>query len=359
MPYSALADTEDFVEQYEEAVVLNVKETRREAMGDGHSWITEQEVEVRILSGEKEGQTMIAHNSLSGTQGMDINLKTGDRVIVYSVSQGDALQEAFIAERVRAPYLKYFIVFFALVLILIGGRQGAKALAGLGFTIIGLYYVLLPALVKGASPLPITVAVLVGVTLFTMIVVAGFTRKAAAATLGTLGGLVVAGLLAVQVGEMTCLYGLATEEERILSQVENLTLDMRGLLFAGILIGAVGAVMDVAMSIASAVEEVCKANPNLSPLQLTRAGLRVGRDIMGTMTNTLILAYAGGSLPFLLLYLAYQLPPAMIMNSELIASEVVRALAGSIGLVISVPITALIAGVLYQPASSRVSLPQD
>ncbi|MGB4018838.1 MAG: YibE/F family protein, partial [Syntrophomonadaceae bacterium] len=178
-----------------------------------------------------------------------------------------------------------------------------------------------------------------------MVVLAGFSRKAAAATLGTLGGLLVAGFLAVLVGDLAALQGLATEEERILSMVD-LPLDMRGLLFAGILIGAVGAVMDVAMSISSAIEEVRFANPDLGSWALVRSGMRVGRDIMGTMANTLILAYTGGSLPFLLLYLAYELPPAMILNSELIGAEVIRALAGSIGLIVSVPITAVIAGLL-------------
>jgi uncharacterized membrane protein len=104
--------------------------------------------------------------------------------------------------------------------------------------------------------------------------------------------------------------------------------------------------MDVAMSISSAIEEVRFANPDLGSWALVRSGMRVGRDIMGTMANTLILAYTGGSLPFLLLYLAYELPPAMILNSELIGAEVIRALAGSIGLIVSVPITAVIAGLL-------------
>lgn len=297
------------------------------------------------MDGEYQGETIIAKNSLSGTEGMDIELKPGDRVIVYSAVQDNVIQQSYIAERVRAPFLKYFVLFFALVLVAIGGVQGIKALVGLGFTMAGIYYILLPALLKGYAPLPITIAVLIGVTFLTMVVIAGFSRKAAAATLGTLGGLLVAGFLAVLVGDLAALQGLATEEERILSMVD-LPLDMRGLLFAGILIGAVGAVMDVAMSISSAIEEVRFANPDLGSWALVRSGMRVGRDIMGTMANTLILAYTGGSLPFLLLYLAYELPPAMILNSELIGAEVIRALAGSIGLIVSVPITAVIAGLL-------------
>jgi uncharacterized membrane protein len=334
-----------FEEQYYEAVVINIVESGQEQT-DPDNWIVEQEVKLRLLSGERQGETITAKNSLSGTVGMDIDLQPGDRVIVYSILQDNVIQESYIAERVRAPYIKYLVLLFVVVLVVVGGLQGAKALVGLGFTVGGIYYLLLPGLLKGYSPLPITIAVLIGVTLLTMLVIAGFTRKAAAATLGTLGGLLVAGFLAVQVGELAFLRGLATEEERMLSMVENLPLDLQGLLFAGILIGAVGAIMDVAMSIASSVEEVHMANPEMGPVELMRSGMRVGRDIMGTMANTLILAYAGGSLPFLMLYFAYQLPQAMIINSELIGAEVVRALAGSIGLIIAVPITAVVAGLL-------------
>jgi uncharacterized membrane protein len=340
----AVSAEEPFEEHYSEAVVVNIIESSSEHI-DPDNWIVEQEIEVRLVDGKYQGETIIAKNSLSGTEGMDIELKPGDRVIVYSAVQDNVIQQSYIAERVRAPFLKYFVLFFALVLVAIGGVQGIKALVGLGFTMAGIYYILLPALLKGYAPLPITIAVLIGVTFLTMVVIAGFSRKAAAATLGTLGGLLVAGFLAVLVGDLAALQGLATEEERILSMVD-LPLDMRGLLFAGILIGAVGAVMDVAMSISSAIEEVRFANPDLGSWALVRSGMRVGRDIMGAMANTLILAYTGGSLPFLLLYLAYELPPAMILNSELIGAEVIRALAGSIGLIVSVPITAVIAGLL-------------
>jgi uncharacterized membrane protein len=345
IPAPVVAAQEQIEERYYEAVVISIIESGRDQI-DSNNWIIEQEVELRLLNGEHKGDTITAKNSLSGTTGMDITLQPGDRVIVYSMAVDNVIQESYIAERVRAQYITYLIVLFALVLAGIGGLQGIKALVGLGFTVGGIYYVLLPALLKGYEPLPITIAVLIGVTFLTMIVIAGFSRKAASAILGTLGGLLVAGFLAIQIGDLAVLQGLATEEERMLSMVDNLPLNMQGLLFSGILIGAVGAIMDVAMSIASAVEEVRLANPGLGYNQLIWSGMRVGRDTMGTMANTLILAYAGGSLPFLMLYFAYQLPQAMIVNSELIAAEGLRALAGSIGLIVSVPITAVIAGLL-------------
>ena len=154
----------------------------------------------------------------------------------------------------------------------------------------------------------------------------------------------MAGWLAYTFGDLAQLSGLATEEERMLMYVDNINFDMRGLLFAGILIGAVGAIMDVTMSVASAISEVKRANPDMKTTELIAAGMSVGRDIMGTMANTLILAYTGGALPFMLLFMVYEMEPLRIVNWELIVTEIIRALVGSIALVISVPITAVIAG---------------
>jgi uncharacterized membrane protein len=351
LPFSGPLLAEDIaVEKYEEAKVLLVGDINKKPNSAGID-ISEQIVKVQFTSGPYKGKTITAINGMSGSQGYDINIKLNDKVVVcYFENQNaqfpDSIQQAYVADIVRIGYLKILAGVFVFLLVLIGGLQGIKALVALGFTIIGIYKILLPAILAGYSPLPITVLVLAGVTLLTMLVVAGFTRKAMAATLGTLGGVVVASVLAYLGGELASLHGLATEEERMLLYLDQVKLDIRGLLFSGILIGAVGAIMDVAMSIASAVEEVKRANPNLTPGQLVQAGMRVGKDIMGTMTNTLILAYAGGALPILILFLAYDFPAVRILNSELIATEIVRALAGSIGLIISVPITALIAGLL-------------
>jgi len=129
---------------------------------------------------------------------------------------------------------------------------------------------------------------------------------------------------------------------------QNIHLDVQGLLFAGIIIGALGAVMDVSMSVSSAVEEVKKANPTLDAADLFRSGLNVGRDVMGTMSNTLILAYTGSSVPLLLIFMAYQESLLKMINLDMIASEIVRALSGSLGMVMVAPLTAFIAGLLFE-----------
>jgi uncharacterized membrane protein len=139
------------------------------------------------------------------------------------------------------------------------------------------------------------------------------------------------------------------EEAQQLLFVPNLgNLDLKGLLFSGMIIGAIGATMDVGMSIASSIEEVWKTNPRISSLKLFWAGLNVGRDVMGTMANTLILAYVGSSLPILLLFMAERTSSIVIINSELVSTEVVRAISGTIGLLFTVPITSLFASFLAE-----------
>ncbi|WP_276620549.1 YibE/F family protein [Syntrophomonas wolfei] len=342
-------DEEQYQERYEKALVLEIKDKSVKEIEALQGNIVEQEVKVRMLDGTDKGKILTAINTLSGSAGFDMHLSPGDKVVIYiaeftPADGGEAVKTIYVSDRVRSPALLWIVGVFAGLLLLIGRWQGAKALFGLGITILGIYKVLLPGLIAGKSPLPLTVIVLIVVTLITMICIAGFSRKALAATLGTLGGLIVAGWLAYIFGDLAQLSGLATEEERMLVYVENLNLDMRGLLFSGILIGAVGAIMDVTMSVASAISEIKRANPEMNTAELVAAGMNVGRDIMGTMANTLILAYTGGAMPFMLLFMVYEMEPLRIVNWELIVTEIIRALVGSIALIISVPITAVIAG---------------
>lgn len=340
---------EQYQESYEKALVLEVKEEKEEEIEALQGKVIEQKVQVEVLSGPNKGKVLTAINTISGSAGFDLSLAPGDQVVIYiaestTPNAEESVKTIYVSDRVRSPALGWIVFIFAGLLLLIGRLQGAKALFGLGVTVLGIYKILLPGLIAGKPPLPLTVVVLIGVTLITMISIAGFSQKALAATLGTLGGLLVAGWLACAFGDLAQLTGLATEEERMLVYVENLNIDMRGLLFAGILIGAVGAIMDVTMSVASAISEVKKVNPDMKTTELIAAGMNVGRDIMGTMANTLILAYTGGALPFMLLFMVYEMEPLRIVNWELIVTEIIRALVGSIALVISVPITAVIAG---------------
>ena len=176
----------------------------------------------------------------------------------------------------------------------------------------------------------------------TLLIISGFNKKTLSAIIGTAGGVLIAGIIALIVGSAAKLTGFGDDESQMLMYIpQNITFDFRGLLFAGILIGTMGATMDVGMSIASAMHEIKENSPNIKTSALFKAGMNVGRDAMPTMSNTLILAYAGGSLHLMLLLMAYETPFTHIINWDMIASEVLRSIAGSIGIIFAIPITAL------------------
>ncbi|MGI6413973.1 MAG: YibE/F family protein [Syntrophomonadaceae bacterium] len=348
-PEQRSLDTLQAGEEYEKGQVITVENLDENGEVDGQ--FQNQIVTVKMLTGTLKGKTITANNTLSNSPGWDIIVEPGDKVIVCLMEQNSEISEAYICDMARSDQLKYLFISFVFVLVLVGGLKGIKSVIALGLAMISIYQILLPALLKGFSPLPVTILILIIITPVTLFLVGGVNRKSLAATAGTLGGVLIAGLIALLMGHHASLSGLADEESRMLLYIENLQFDMQGLLFSGIIIGALGAIMDVAMSIASAIDEVRKANPRLTKWQLIGAGINVGRDIMGTMANTLILAYTGGALPFFLLFMAYQMPGIRIFNSELIATEIVRSLGGSIGLVFTIPITAIISGYLLKPAS--------
>ena len=166
--------------------------------------------------------------------------------------------------------------------------------------------------------------------------------------MGTIGGVIIAGLFAYSAGKILMLTGLGNEDAQLLAFIpQHRKIDYQGLLFAGIVIGALGAVMDVAMSISSAMWEIISVSPGISKKQLIQSGMNIGRDIIGSMSNTLILAYVSTSIPVLLLFILFSNGFTEIINLELLASEVLRAVAGSIGLICTIPITVRLVGKLH------------
>ncbi len=204
-------------------------------------------------------------------------------------------------------------------------------------------------MLKGINPVFVTVVVATMITVITILFISGRQKKGIAAILGTIIGVIISGGVAFAIGGSVHLTGLSSEEAVMLMYLpQEIEFNFHGLLFAGILLGALGAVMDVSMSIASAIEELHNANPNLSRFRLYTSGMNVGRDVMGTMTNTLILAYTGSALPLLLLLMAHDSPMNRMLNLDIIVTEIIRSLAGSIGIVLTIPITAIIAVVFIK-----------
>ena len=237
---------------------------------------------------------------------------------------------------------------------MIGELKGIKAIVTLGLTAVIITKIFFPLILAGNDPIIVSILLCICIIIVTLFIIGGINRKNISAIIGTTGGVLLAGALALTFGLMTRLTGLGNQEAQMLQFIpQEISFNFQGLLFAGIIIGALGAVMDVGISIASAINEVKVATPGIKTKGLIKAGMNVGRDIMGTMSNTLILAYTGGSIHLIILFMFYEIPIVEIINQDLIASEIVRALAGSIGLVFTVPFTAITAGLIYKKENKK------
>ena len=303
-----------------------------------------QIVTIKLTSKDYNNQIITVKNTLTGHPLYDIEVKEGDRVLIQR-NEVDGVLEYHIADFSRETPLLIITVFFVLCVLLFGGIKGLKAVISLVVMGLVILYLILPLILRGFNPIVVTVGLSSVMTGFFLFFIGGFNRKTTAAILGTVGGLLAAGLLAYVVGNASYLTGLASSEAQMLQFMES-NIDFQGLLFAGIIIGALGAILDVGISIASAMEQIKEAAPESDFKTLLRRGLHVGRDMMATMSNTLILAYVGSALPLLLLFQASNSSWSDIINLDLIATEIVRAMAGSIGLTLAIPLTALAAGFL-------------
>jgi uncharacterized membrane protein len=312
-----------------------------------------QSVRVEILEGPLKGMTATTTNEITDNPAYNVSVKPGQEVVLSVSTENGHKSEVNIADYHRAPILYGLGIVFLIAFLVFGGKTGLKSLIGLLVTIALIGLVLLPLSLKGFNPLLTAIFICLVSTSTSMLVVAGPTKKAAASILGTVGGVIIAGVAAHIVISSAPLTGLSSEEAQILrgSVLHQPPQFYSGLLAAGMLIGALGVIMDVGISVASSVAEVAKAGQKLDTARLYQSGMNVGRDIMGTMTNTLILAYTGGALPLLLL--ASQVPSVKLLNLDLVATEIASALSGSLGLVCTIPLTAFAAAKLMSGNNKR------
>ena len=327
---------------FEKAVVTEILQDNR--MPDG-SRVGEQRVMVRMLTGPREGEELETTSSSGYLFGAGCTV--GMQVVVMQSIAGDTvINTVYTQDREMVIYL--FAALYLVVLCLVGGKQGLKGALGLAFTFLCILFVYLPLVYRGYSPFWVAVFVCIITTLVTMYLIGGPTMKTLVATGGTIAGVVIAGFSATLFSIASGISGWNVSDIESLLALWNVSgIQVGGLLFSGLLISSLGAVMDVAMSIASAISEIHTQNPALTQRELFRAGMHVGRDMMGTDSNTLILAFAGGSISMLVLDYAYDLPYQQIINSNNIGIAVMQGLSGSFGIVLAVPVTVLLAVILY------------
>ena len=327
---------------FEKGVVTEILQDNLQPNG---TRVGEQRVLVRLTTGVRAGQELETTSASGYLFGAGCTV--GMRVIVLQSVAGDStITSVYSQDREWVIYA--FAAAYLVVLCLVGGKQGIKGALGLVFTFFCILFVYLPLVYRGLSPFWVSVFICVITTLVTMYLIGGPTRKTLVATGGTVAGVVIAGISATIFSMATGITGWNVSDiESLLTLASTSGVQVGGLLFSGLLISSLGAVMDVAMSIGSAIAEIHAQNPALSRGELFKAGMHVGRDMMGTDSNTLILAFAGGSISMLVLDYAYNLPYQQIINSNNIGIAIMQGLSGSFGIVLAVPVTVALAVALY------------
>ena len=306
----------------------------------------EQLLLAEVKTGQYKGETLQVYGYVGPLYGGQ--LKEGDGATLLISTYADGSHTATVYEYDRLPALVVIVVLFLAATVAVGGKVGAKSLVALAVTLVCLFWVLIPLLMKGAPTLLTVFLVCAYITVVTMVILGGVQRKTVCAALGTIAGTALALLFGLLAQSLTRVDGLRLADVEPLLQLRQTgtPLGLRGLLVGGIVISALGAVMDVAMSISSALTEVHTVAPTLNAKELFRSGMNIGRDMVGTMTNTLILAFLGSGFALIIYLYSLGLDPQQLISSSYLTIEVVSSVSSSIGVILSVPLTALISSVI-------------
>lgn len=308
-----------------------------------------QDVKVEITEGEYMGEEFSTTFTLSyDIEGkiLAYELDEGDKVVVQITEDIDGNVHVVVQDVVRSNYIIGMFLLFLLSIVIVGGKKGVKAILGLLYTIILIYLIMIKGIFKGDNAIVMSIGTSMLVILGTFIIIGGFSKKITTAAIGTLGGVVSAGLMALIFNHLAKMSGACEDAIQLSINMSSINFDFRDLLFAGIIVSALGACMDVGMSIASSLDEIKMKTPEITWKELFKSGMNIGRDVIGTMTNTLILAYVGGSLTLILLFMACNMDIVEILNKETIAEQIISAIAGSMGVIYTVPITSFVYSIL-------------
>ena len=335
--------------EYENAVVEQIltDSTETDPVSEGH-FRGNQNLIVRVKTGRYAGQQMMADNTVGPIYGCP--MAVGDGVTVGLSTYSDGTVRCYIYEYDRSMGLALVLGAFLLVTVLVGGKVGLKSLLSLGLTVAALIFILLPLLLRGWPTILTTFFVSVLVTAATFVILGGVDKKTVCACLGTLAGIALATVFGLLAQNLLRIDGYRQEYAEALLQLrqtEESAIGITGLITAGVIVSALGAVMDVAMSISSALQELTRVNPDLTSKDLFRSGMNIGRDMVGTMTNTLILAILGSGLTLVVYIYSLSLQPWQLLSSAYMSLEAISGIASSIGVMLAVPLTAAICAVSF------------
>jgi len=303
--------------------------------------------DVEILEGDFQGAVLTVDYGLRQILGSDEKIRNGDLILVTVGQRPDTGElRAFFTDFVRSRPILYLFLLFVLFSVLISGWKGVRSLLGIGFSLLIIVFYILPQILSGKDPVWVSITGAFVFLAISQFLVYGWNLKTHSAVIGIFISLILTGLLSSFFVDFTRLTGYGDENALFLSQMSSQPINIKGLLLAGMLIGALGVLDDLVISQASAVFELFAANSSLSFSFLFKRAMNIGRDHAAATVNTLVLAYAGASLPMLLLFTISNQNPAMLINISFIAEEIVRTLVGSIGLFISIPVTTALAALL-------------
>ena len=341
---------------YEKQIYLNAEGVRAKVIDVDNSGVYNtglihqgaQNCTVIIESGEHVGETVNAVNLYSGKLEFDKTFLTGDSAwVLIEKDKTNSIIFANMVDHNRFHYELFLIALFALCMILFSGFSGVRTLLSFAFALLCIWKIIVPLMLSGYNPL--LVALIVGnvITVTTLLLVAGFGKKAYTAIIGSVICSLITCLMAIIWGRIFNIDGAVMQwsESLLYAGFENL--DLTAIFQAGIYLACSGAVLDLAIDISSAIDEIVKNNPTASRRELLISGLTIGRSVVGSQTTTLLLAYMGSYISVMMVYMAQGTPMMNILNSKMIAAEILHTFVGCIGLVLVSPLTSVICSFSY------------
>ncbi|MDD5050368.1 MAG: YibE/F family protein [Candidatus Pacebacteria bacterium] len=319
------------------AQVLEILSQERKDIPGTDTLSDYQTLKVKILDGNEKGAEVTVENDY-------LNLQKGDVFyLIHTIDKYNNIDVYSVSEPYRIPALYFFIGLFVVCVVLFGGKQGVRGIIALALSFFFIGFLLLPGILHGYSPVLVSIGVSSLIIILGSYITHGFNKTTSSAVIGMIITIIVTGILAFLAIKYARLSGFTTDESVYLNQNSRGQIDLAGLLLGGILIGLLGVLYDAAIGQAIAVEELHEVGPHLPKSTIYKRAIRIGREHIGALVNTLAIAYVGASLPLLLLFYSFGTGDyTQTINKEIFSTEIIRAIIGSIGLVLAVPITTLI-----------------
>lgn len=321
----------------------------------GISKIGSQSLRVEAINGKYKGEIVDTINNLTGKMDFDNYYKTGDKILMeIHEEKSKGFVQGIAIDLFRFNYHFMIAIIFLILLIAYAGITGFKAILSFGFTVVIIWYVLIPGLLSGMPPIYLTTFIILILTAIIIFTVSGINKKTVSSVIGTVFGICITVFVTNAFTNHMSLYGMTSPFAETLLFSGYLNLNMKDIFISAIMLGASGAAMDISVDISASMEEILEKKPDIGRKELIDSGFKIGKQVIGTMSTTLLLAYSGGYLTLLMLFIAKDSNVLRIMNLKLVSAEILKTLCGSICLVIVAPVTAIVAGIIL---TSSFNLP--